>query len=37
MGWEGESVEIDRRNGVGGGDNGDRQVEWGGRGENADR
>ena len=42
--WEGESVGIDRRSGVGGvgigrrselggGESGDRQEEWGGRGE----
>ena len=31
--WEGERVLIDRRrSGVGGGESGDRQKEWGGRG-----
>ena len=30
MGWEGETMGIDRRSGVGGGESGDRQ-EWGGR------
>ena len=32
MGWEGETMGIDRRSGVGGGESGDRQEEWGGRG-----
>ena len=31
MGWEGERVGIDRRSGVGVGESGDRQEEWGGR------
>ena len=31
MGWEGERVGIDRRNGVGVGGSGDGQEEWGGR------
>ena len=31
MGWEGERVGIDRRSGLGG-ESGDRQEEWGGRG-----
>ena len=30
--WNGERVGIDRRSGVGGGESGDRQDEWGGRG-----
>ena len=30
--WEGERVGIDGRSGVGGGESGDRQEEWGGRG-----
>ena len=32
MGWEGERVGIDRRNGMGGEESGDIQEEWGGRG-----
>ena len=32
MGWEGERVGIDRKSGVGGGESGDRQLEWGGKG-----
>ena len=34
MGWEGETVGIDRRRSeLGGGEIGDRVEEWGGRGE----
>ena len=32
MGWEGESGGIEWKSGVGGGESGDRQEEWGGRG-----
>ena len=32
MGWKRERVGIDRGSGVGGGESGDRQGEWGGRG-----
>ena len=32
MGWEGESVGIEWKSGVGGGECGDRVEEWGGRG-----
>ena len=32
VGLDGERVGIDRRIGLGGGESGDRQEEWGGRG-----
>ena len=32
VGWEGERVGIHRRSGMGGGESGDRQEEWDGRG-----